>query len=209
MAALQSPPTLYSRRLRVRCYNADDTAEAYAMYGDPVCARWEPWEPHADVERTREVLRSYVQNFRDGCTPLVWAAQRRSDDVLVGQVALAALMPVHRRAELAWMTRPIYWGQGFATEAAACLIDFAFTVLKLHRVQASCDPRNRESVRVMEKLGMRHEGVGRDALWIKNEWVSRYVAALIDTDPRPAENQDAIISSTAGETARSAAANGG
>ena len=55
-----------------------------------------------------------------------------------------------------WIGKP-YWG-GYATEAAAALLDLAFGPLGLHRVEATHLTRNPASGRVMEKLGMRFEG---------------------------------------------------
>jgi ribosomal-protein-alanine N-acetyltransferase len=69
----------------------------------------------------------------------------------------------HDSGELGyWIGKP-YWGRGYATEAAAAVLDFAFGPLALHRVEATHFTRNPASGRVMEKLGMRLEGVFRDA----------------------------------------------
>jgi RimJ/RimL family protein N-acetyltransferase len=79
---------------------------------------------------------------------------------LVGAVSLR-LEPSHRRAELGyWIGRP-YWGRGYATEAAAALIDYGFSSLDLNRIYATHFTRNPASGRVMLKLGMSYEGTHR------------------------------------------------
>lgn len=62
-----------------------------------------------------------------------------------------------RRADLGYVLNRAYWNRGFVTEATRAILDVAFSVLKLHRVIATCDTRNGASARVMEKAGMRRD----------------------------------------------------
>ena len=86
------------------------------------------------------------------------------------------------RARLAF--RPGYHGRGYATEASRPLLAFAFEVLGLHRVVGRLEPRNPASARVLEKLGMRREAhlVGNE--WVKGEWQSEDVYAVLDREWR-------------------------
>jgi [ribosomal protein S5]-alanine N-acetyltransferase len=86
-----------------------------------------------------------------------FALIRRSDAQLVGCMTLLVAAE-HRSAEVAyWIGHP-YWGQGYATEAGQAVLTFAFETLQLNRVSGHAMRRNPASTRVMEKLGMAHEG---------------------------------------------------
>jgi ribosomal-protein-alanine N-acetyltransferase len=61
--------------------------------------------------------------------------------------------------EFAWSVWKEHWGAGFATEAALALKDHAFRVMHLRRIVAIADVPNLASLRVMQKIGMRHDGV--------------------------------------------------
>ena len=61
-------------------------------------------------------------------------------------------------------------GQGYMTEAVAAVTDFAFTRLRLHRIEANVMPRNRASLRVLEKNGYINEGLSRYYLNINGVW---------------------------------------
>jgi RimJ/RimL family protein N-acetyltransferase len=88
------------------------------------------------------------------------AVERRSDGALVGAIGLG-LEPDHARAQLGyWIGRP-YWGNGYATEAAREVVRYAFEELGLERVYAFRFSTNPASGRVLEKIGMKHEGVRR------------------------------------------------
>jgi ribosomal-protein-alanine N-acetyltransferase len=71
------------------------------------------------------------------------------------------------------------WGNGYATEAAAAVLAFAFGPLGLHRVAATCDPANIGSRRVLEKSGLQYEGHLRDYLRIRGEWRDRLLFAAL------------------------------
>jgi RimJ/RimL family protein N-acetyltransferase len=85
------------------------------------------------------------------------AVLRRSDGALVGSVGLG-FSPAHARAELGYWIGVPYWGQGFATEAAAELVRYGFEELGLERINAHHFPENPASGRVLTKLGMTREG---------------------------------------------------
>jgi ribosomal-protein-alanine N-acetyltransferase len=78
----------------------------------------------------------------------------------VGAVGLI-LAPAHDRAELGYWIGAPYWGRGYATEASRAVVRWGFEGLGLRRIHASHFPRNPASGRVLEKLGMRHEGTLR------------------------------------------------
>jgi RimJ/RimL family protein N-acetyltransferase len=59
--------------------------------------------------------------------------------------------------EIGYFLHPDWWGQGFGTEISTALLRFGFQKLHLHRLLATCDPRNTASKRVLEKIGMVYE----------------------------------------------------
>ncbi|MDH4351518.1 MAG: GNAT family N-acetyltransferase, partial [Gemmatimonadota bacterium] len=91
---------------------------------------------------------------------VVLAVGDRATAVLVGAIGLI-LRPEHSRAELGyWIGRP-FWGRGYATEAAGAMLRYGFETLGLRRLYACHFARNPASGRVLEKVGMRQEGIAR------------------------------------------------
>lgn len=101
---------------------------------------------------------------------------------LIGGVGLFDINTIHKKAELGYSLNPAYWGQGYVSEAASSMIIFAFDVLKLHRVEATCDIRNIGSYKVMEKCGMTREGLLRENMLIKRHWRDSYIYSKIIKD---------------------------
>ena len=102
-------------------------------------------------------------------------ALRPEPQTIIGAVSLA-IARKHARGELGYWIAATEWGHGYATEAGRELATFGFGDLELHRIQARHFTRNEASGRVMQKLGMRFEGVNRGAYlrWGRFEYVSVY-----------------------------------
>jgi RimJ/RimL family protein N-acetyltransferase len=88
------------------------------------------------------------------------AIRRQSDGVLVGGIGLHPEM-AHLRAELGYWIGVPFWGNGYASEAAQQVVRHGFDSVKLNRIFATVFTGNKASERVLQKLGMKHEGCMR------------------------------------------------
>ncbi|HYC05300.1 MAG TPA: GNAT family protein [Azospirillaceae bacterium] len=77
-----------------------------------------------------------------------------------------------------WVGKP-YARQGFTTEAARLVLDFAFNQLGLHRIEAACIPTNEPSRGVLEKVGFQHEGYARGYLRIDGRWADHLLFGIL------------------------------
>ena len=75
-----------------------------------------------------------------------------------------------------------HWNHGYATQALGAVIDAAFSSLPLNRLEAQHDVRNPASGRVMEKCGLRQEGILRDRIVNKGEYVDAALYAILRAD---------------------------
>jgi RimJ/RimL family protein N-acetyltransferase len=90
--------------------------------------------------------------------------------------------PEHRQGEIGFVLDPRHQGRGYATEAAAALLALAFETYGLHRVTGRLEPRNAPSARVLERLGMRREAHLIENEWVKGEWQSEVIYAMLDRE---------------------------
>ena len=105
--------------------------------------------------------------------------ERASDGAFLGWCALNGWNPDHRSASLGYCLAQDAWGQGYATEAARALLEWAFEALPLNRVQAEADTRNPASARVLEKLGFRLEGTLREDCIVDGDVSDTHVFGLL------------------------------
>ena len=150
-------PTLKTARLLLRPFTLSDAADVQRLAGDRAVADTTERIPHPYEDGMAEAwISTHAERFRslEECT---FAVLLKDKHELVGAVGLTLTM-AHHRGELGYWIGRDYWNRGYATEASRAVIDFGFSVLGLHRIQARHMTRNPTSGRVLEKLGMRHEG---------------------------------------------------
>jgi RimJ/RimL family protein N-acetyltransferase len=172
-------PELRTERLVLRRFRPEDWGSVH-MYGtDPEVVRFMEWGPNTPDETTVWLDRMIEAYDATPQTQFPFAVQRSADGRLVGSVELQIVNEEHRRGELGYVITRDAWGNGYATEAAAALLQFGFEQLGLHRIGATCDPENGGSGRILEKIGMQLEGCLRSFFHIRGEWRDRLVYAAI------------------------------
>jgi len=162
---------LIGRRLVLRDVEMDDWSAVHAYSSCPDVVQYQPWGPntpdesHAFVAQivaaAREVPRMVYQ---------LAVTLGESDGRCIGTGALQVHSLNHGQGEIGYFLHPDVWGRGYATETARLLLGFGFTDLGLHRIFATCDPRNTVSAHVLEKVGMTYEGRLRQTMCLRDGW---------------------------------------
>jgi len=158
--ALRNFSDLRTARLLLRRLRMEDGEEIFAYARDPQMTPFVFWEPHRTLEDTREYLQRTLQGYAAGFPP-VWGIQHLADGVIIGSGAFHDVNAMHLRGEIGYALARKYWNQGIMTEAVRAIIEYGFMPLRLNRIEARCDVENTASRRVMEKAGMKFEGVLR------------------------------------------------
>jgi RimJ/RimL family protein N-acetyltransferase len=157
---MSSQPTLITERLLLRPLTLADAPDVQRLAGEREIAATTAAIPHPYPDGAAEAwIETHAGRFARG-EGAAFAVTRRADGALLGVVGLEINAEM-QRAELGyWIGKP-YWNQGYCTEAAAAVVRFALLDLGLRRVFARHFSRNPASGRVMQKIGMRHEGTLR------------------------------------------------
>lgn len=171
-------PVLSTSRLALRCFTPADTEEVFALRSSKSVSRyWDapPWRERAQAEQF--VARSAA--MAQEATGVRLAVDRRADGRFIGWCAVFGRNHEFRRATLGYCFTEEAWGHGFATEAAGALLAWAFPTMDLNRVHAEADTRNIASVRVLEKLGFRREGMMREDTIVEGEVSDSFIFGLL------------------------------
>lgn len=153
-------PELHSARLVLRAYTPADTANLVRLAGTREVAATTLRIPHPYREQDAiDFIASCRPDFELGRSARFAIALRATGE-FCGGIGLRMMLE-HHRAELGYWLGVPYWGKGYATEAAQEVLRFGFETLKLRRIYASYVTANLASGRVLEKIGMRYEGVLR------------------------------------------------
>ena len=157
---------LTTERLLLRPFEVGDVADVLAYASDPEVARFlDLPQPYTSDDAEEYVARRILDDWANEATfAIVW--QRR----VVGSIGLHVNVP-DEVAELGYLLAREMWGRGIVPEAGRAVIDWGFERYALHKVYARSDLRNRQSWRVMEKVGMTREGVVRGYRKVRGEHV--------------------------------------
>ena len=157
-------PTLPTARLELRAPLATDAAQLFEVFANPEVMRFWSTPPMTAVAEAEALIERAQVQVADG-SGLRWAVSRQSDQCVLGTISLFHFDDQNERAEIGYILGRASWGQGFAREALAAAVEFAFNVLGVRRLEADTDPRNAASIRLLEHLGFVREGVLRER-WV-------------------------------------------
>jgi RimJ/RimL family protein N-acetyltransferase len=177
-------PRLETPRLLLRAWSGDDVEDYARIIGDPEVMRHlgegrryrvkrvaaSVVSRISDIEARREVVR-LIRHWR-ACGFGEWAVEEKATGSLIGKVGLIhhpdwVADPVN--VEVGWLLARQTWGHGYATEAGREALAHAFEELEMERIVSICRPQNRESERVMQRLGLSFAGrtrwKGGEVIW--------------------------------------------
>ncbi|GJF21057.1 GNAT family N-acetyltransferase [Streptomyces sp. HO565] len=159
-----------------------DWQAVHSWAGRPDACRFQPWGPNTE-EQTRDFVRAAAEAWTH--EPLRRLAHvARLGNAVVGMGVLHLRSHTLRQGEVSYIVHPEVWGQGVGTEIGRSLLSLGFDRWGLHRIHATCDPRNRGSSRVLEKLGMTYEGHHRHTAWIRDGWRDSLVFSILEEEWR-------------------------
>lgn len=174
----RDPPEIVTRRLLLRKMLKRDAADMYEYAKRSDVTEYLLWEPH-DTELYTYKYLSYIQSRYRAGDFYDWAITRRDSGKMIGTCGFTRINGEANSAEVGYVVNPSFWGCGLATEAVAAIVRFGFEELHLHRIEARYMVGNDRSRRVMEKLGMKFEGISRDSLHVKGKYVSVGTCAIL------------------------------
>ena len=154
---------------------------------------WEATVPPGSGEHVPtfpEMVTRFRSEARAGRT-MAWAMT--VDGRLIGQVTVAGItLGSLRGASIGYWIDSRSAGRGLTPLAVAMACDHCYRELGLHRIEIVIRPENAASLRVVEKLGFRHEGFRRRFLHIDGQWRDHEVFALY-AEEAPASLADAVV----------------
>ena len=173
---------IVTERLIIRPMRPDD-AEAVCGYRNQPHVQYQDWELPFPLEAAVQLIEE--AGMHDGPVRGDWAQMAIDfEGSLAGDVAVG-LDADGEIAAIGITLSEGLQGRGIAREAMRAVIDKLFTVVGVHRVEASVDPRNASSIRMVTAVGFVAEGVSRQSYKVRGVWTDDARYGLLRTDARP------------------------
>ncbi len=179
---------LTTKRLLLRDLTTDDWRAVHEYASDPEVTRHLPFGPNTEEDTRQFIERTAQSQQADPRRKFELAIVLRRTSELIGGCRVSLEDEPNRSGSIGYVLHRDHWGRGIMTEAASELLRFGFQELGMHRIWATCDLLNGASARVLDKIGMKREGLMREDTWMGQRWRSTYLYAVLEPEWRAQNN---------------------
>lgn len=173
---------LKTDRLNIRELTLADIDNVHELFSLPETDEFNTLGIPENIETTKKLLEEWLSMQKQEPRNSYVLGIDKNDDNFIGLIALNLGKLKYRTAEVWFKIHKDFWRNGYTTEALKKLLDFGFSELKLHRIEAGCAVENIASIKVLEKVGMTREGMKRKKLPIRGEWKDNYFYGILEED---------------------------
>lgn len=163
---------LMTKRLYIRPFEKQDWLAVYEYVSLPGVMAYMP----TGVLNETEVKKLVDQH--SGHNAQKHAIVLKEENRLIGHIEFFRYFGTHTY-EIGWVLNPKYQNKGYTTEAAKAVVNYGFEEMRLHRIVATCQPENIPSWKVMEKVGMRREGLFKKCIPHGEQWWDEYAYGVL------------------------------
>lgn len=164
-----SMPQIETERLILRRIEKRDAEDMYEYSSDSHVPEYLLWRAHPSLDYTKKYIKSLKKYYKEHVF-FDFAVIYKENGKMIGTCGFSAADEENHCAEIGYVLSRDYWGMGIACEAAREIIRMGFETLGFNRISAKYMIENVRSARVMEKLGMKNEGIQRQAMYVKGSY---------------------------------------
>ena len=177
----RAPSTLRTKKCVLRPFTMDDASSMLKNWTtDARVTTYLRWFPHKTIEDTNTILTQWVDAYQKPFT-YRWAIADINTNEAIGSIDVIRVDQPNEHVEMGYCLGYKYWNKGIMTSALEAVIAFLFNDVRVHRITACHDDRNPASGRVMERVGMRKEGVFLESERSKEgDWINMVHYAILD-----------------------------
>lgn len=165
-----------STRVKLRPLKLTDIEDLYNYRSDFETNKYQSWIPK-DLEDVETFIKTNPNKFNISNTWFQLGIIEKASDHLIGDIGVH--FKDNQQIELGITLSKAKQRKGFATEAMKATINYLFKELNKHRIVTSIDPRNTNSINLMQRLGFRKEGHFKESIYFNGEWVDDIVFAIL------------------------------
>jgi len=151
---------LHTQRLYLRQMKASDSLSMFKIWSDPDVTKFMNISNFTDENQAKDMIQ-FLNELAQNNKAIRFTIIEKESNHIIGSCGYNSLDFENSKTEIGYDISKTFWGKGYAPEAISSLLDYAFTHLKLYRVEAKVEPANVNSIKVLEKLNFTFEGTLR------------------------------------------------
>ena len=174
-------PELESKRLLFRNLLLSDSKELFLIRSDEDVMRFMDISRMESINDSEKWIQTVWEDFKNK-NGITWGIIDKSSNRFVGYFGFWRMIPEHCRAEIGYALNPKYWSNGYMTETLKTLVEYGFSKIKLHSIEANVNPDNKSSIKLLEKIGFKKEAYFRENYLFNNKFYDSIIYSLLEKD---------------------------
>jgi [ribosomal protein S5]-alanine N-acetyltransferase len=171
-------PLIKTPRLVLRRIRISDVQELFFLRSNKQVLKYIDRIRDKSVEQSLAHIKK-LEKFEKAGDGINWAITLKGNDTMLGLICLFNIKKDHRRAELGYMLHPDYYGQGIMSEAIKTVLETGFRKYKFHSIEAIVNPKNKVSIRLLEKNKFNREAYFKENYFYNGKFLDSAVYSLL------------------------------
>jgi [ribosomal protein S5]-alanine N-acetyltransferase len=173
-------PQLNTGRLLIRKITHADAPALLQLRSSETVMQYIDKERMKTLEEVITLIDHIEQEAMKG-DGITWAVcMKEQPETLIGSIGLWRIIRQHFRAEIGYMLHPDFWGKGITKEALLAVIDFGFSQIKLHSIEAHINPENAASAALLESTGFVREAYFKEDFFFRGTFRDSAIYSLLN-----------------------------
>ena len=172
---------LHTERLHLRKMKVSDSPSLFKIWSDPEVTKFMNIDSFTDENQAKDMIKLLDEFSLDNKAIRFSIIEMESNEI-IGSCGFNSLDFENEKAEIGYDIAKAFWGRGYASEAMSGLLDYAFSTLKLNRIEAKVEPENVNSVKVLQKLNFMFEGTLRRYERVNGKFIDLNMYSKLITD---------------------------
>lgn len=168
-----------TKKVTLRPIDIKDAEQVFSYRSDAETNKYQGWLP-----KSKKEIETFIsKNPKEFNTPETWFQLVIIDNIskkIIGDIGVHFIDD--NQCELGITLAKKHHGKGYASLSLKEVVSYLFNTLNKHRIITSLDPRNLDSIKLVERLGLRKEAHFKKSLFLNNEWVDDIIYAILKTE---------------------------
>ncbi len=176
-------PVLHTQRLLLRALTADDTAQMFMLRTDADTLQFLDRHPMQSLAEAALMIKKITDDIINN-ESITWAIVLKDEpSILMGTIGFWRMEKEHYRAEIGYMLLPAWFKKGYMKEAAAAVINYGFSEMHLHSIEANINTANEASEKLLQRMGFVKEAYFKENFYFNGQFLDSVIYSLINRGP--------------------------